>query len=243
VTDAPADAPLAGRSALVTGASRGIGLAIARALVGAGARVAMLARSADALAREATALGARAIAIPCDLTSEQQLHTALSRLRDAFGRVDLFVSNAGAFPLARIEDTPPAEFANALTLNLAAPFTLLHALVPDMRARGFGDVVTIGSIADREILPENGAYAATKFGARALHEVLKAELQGSGVRVSLVSPGPVDTSIWDAIGPEARRGVPSRAAMLRPDDVADAVVWVVSRPAHVDVHELRVGRS
>ena len=153
------------------------------------------------------------------------------------------MSNAGVFPVARVEETPPAEFARALTLNLAAPFALLHALVPGMRTRGFGDVVTIGSIADREIFPENGAYAATKFGARALHEVLRSELRGSGVRASLISPGPVDTPIWDSLDADSRPGFPSRAAMLRPDDVAEAVLWVVTRPAHVDVNELRLGRS
>jgi NADP-dependent 3-hydroxy acid dehydrogenase YdfG len=243
VTDAPAASSLAGRSALVTGASRGIGLAIARTLVGAGARVAMLARSTDALAREAAALGDGAIAIPCDLTDEKELDDALARLREGFSAIDLLVSNAGVFPLARVEETQPAEFAKALTLNLGAPFALLHALVPGMRARRFGDIVTIGSIADRQIFPENGAYAATKFGARALHEVLRAELRGTGVRTSLVSPGPVDTSIWDGIDPDVRAGLPSRAAMLRPEDVADAVLWVVTRPAHVDVDELRLGRS
>jgi ribitol 2-dehydrogenase len=243
VSDAPAAPRLDGRSALVTGASRGIGLAIARALAGAGARVAMLARSAEALGREAAAIGARATAVPCDLGSREQLTAALTRLRETAGNIDLFVSNAGVFPLARVEDTPPAEFERALTLNLAAPFALLHALVPGMRARGCGDVVTIGSVADRQILPENGAYAATKFGARALHEVLRAELRGSGVRASLISPGPVDTPIWDSVDPDSRPGFPARAAMLRPEDVADAVLWVVTRPAHVDVDELRVGRS
>lgn len=243
MSEAPAASPLAGRSALVTGASRGIGLAIARALVSAGARVAMLARSAPALRREAAALGAGAIALPCDLTSSQEVDAALARVRQEFSDIDLFVSNAGVFPLARVEETPPAEFARALTLNLAAPFALLHSLVPRMRARGFGDVVTIGSIADRQIFPENGAYAATKFGARALHEVLRLELRGSGVRASLVSPSPVDTPIWDDINPDARPGFPSRAAMLRPENVADAVLWVITRPAHVDVDELRLGRS
>jgi NADP-dependent 3-hydroxy acid dehydrogenase YdfG len=103
--------------------------------------------------------------------------------------------------------------------------------------------VTIGSIADRVAYPENGAYAASKFGARALHQVVRTELGGSGVRASLVSPGPVDTPLWDAIDPERRRGHTPRERMLKADAVADAVLWVVTRPEAVNIDELRLTRA
>jgi NADP-dependent 3-hydroxy acid dehydrogenase YdfG len=93
------------------------------------------------------------------------------------------------------------------------------------------------------VFPENGAYAASKHGARALHEVLRLELRGSGVRATLVSPGPVDTSLWDAIDPDRRPGFTPRSAMLDATAVADAVVYAVTRPGAVNIDELRLSRS
>ncbi|MGH7714074.1 MAG: SDR family oxidoreductase, partial [Gemmatimonadaceae bacterium] len=142
-----------------------------------------------------------------------------------------------------VGDLPPAVFAQTLALNLVAPYALLHAFVPRMRARGSGHVVTIGSIADRAAYPENSAYAAAKFGARGLHEVLRTELAGSGVRSSLVSPGPVDTALWDAIDPDHRAGFTPRARMLRAEAVAEAVHWAVTRRVEVNIDELRLTRT
>ena len=237
------DAPLGGRGAVVTGASRGIGLAIARALTRAGARVAMLARSADALDREAARLDGRALAVPCDLARDDDVDRALRAIDHWLGTPHVFVGNAGVFPLAAVGTMPPSDFARTVGLNLVAPYRFLHHVVPKMRARGEGHLVTVGSVADRTPYPENAAYAATKYGARGIHEVLREELRGTGVRTSLVSPGPVDTAIWDAIDPDNRPGFTKRAEMLRPEDVADAVLWVVTRPAHANVDELRLTRA
>ena len=243
----PARPPLAGRVALVTGASRGIGLATARALAAAGADVALVARTAaalDAAARElADAHGTRALPLPCDLRDPAAAARAAADATARLGPPDVLVSNAGVFALAAVERTDPAEFARTVEANLIAPFALLHALLPAMRARGAGHVVTVGSVADRVAFPENGAYAASKFGARGLHEVLRAELRGSGVRATLVSPGPVDTALWDAIDPDTRPGFTPRAMMLRPEHVADAIVYAVCAPAEVNVDELRLSRS
>lgn len=235
---------LAGRVAVVTGASRGIGLAVSRALVDAGATVVMLARGAEALRARAAELGARAIPEPCDVGDESDV----ARLADAVlardgSAPDLLVHNAGVFAIAPVHETEAADFRRALDVNLVAPFLLTRAFLPRMRERGAGHVVTIGSVADRAIFPGNGAYAASKFGARALHEVLRAELRGSGVRTTLVSPGPVDTPLWDPIDPDRREGFTPRASMLQPGDVADAVLWAATRPATVNVDELRLGRA
>jgi NADP-dependent 3-hydroxy acid dehydrogenase YdfG len=112
-----------------------------------------------------------------------------------------------------------------------------------MRAAGTGHIVTIGSIADRATFPGNGAYAASKYGLRALHEVLRAELRGSGIRASLVSPGPVDTDLWNPIDPDRQPGFTPRAQMLEPDAVAEAVLFVVCSRPDLNVDELRVSRS
>jgi NADP-dependent 3-hydroxy acid dehydrogenase YdfG len=235
---------LAGRTALVTGASRGIGLACARALGAAGARVAMLARGEDALRAAARDIGARALPIVADLARRDAARAAAADLVAAFGDApDFVVNNAGLFMLSPLERTSPETFARTLDTNLLAPFAILHVFLPAMRARGSGHIVTIGSIADRAALPENAAYAASKFGLRGLHQVLRAELRGSGVRASLISPGPVDTPLWDAVDPDRRPGFTPRAMMLPPDAVAAAVLYVLSQPPEVNVDELRLSRS
>jgi NADP-dependent 3-hydroxy acid dehydrogenase YdfG len=142
-----------------------------------------------------------------------------------------------------VEQTEPAAFRAALDVNLMAPFLVVRAFLSRMRERGHGHVVTIGSIADRSVFPENGAYAASKFGLRALHEVLRAEMRGSGVRATLISPSAVDTALWDAIDPDTRPGFTPRRDMLSPAAVADAVRYAVSRPATVNIDELRLSRS
>ncbi|MGH7623125.1 MAG: SDR family oxidoreductase, partial [Gemmatimonadaceae bacterium] len=181
-------------TALVTGASRGIGLEVARALVDEGLRVAMLARSERDLRAHARELGESAIPIACDVGDEEAVRGATARAIDALGgSPEIVVNNAGVFELARVDRAEPADFRRALDVNLVAPFLIVHALLPAMRAQRRGHIVTIGSIADRVTFAENGAYAASKFGLRALHQVLVAELHGSGVRATLVSPGPVDT--------------------------------------------------
>lgn len=235
---------LTGRSVLVTGASRGIGRAVAHALATAGARVFLVARSHGDLEALAVELGGQASAHVCDLTDAAQVATTVADIiAGAKGHIDILVNNAGVFPLAAIADTAPDTFEQTLAANLVAPFRLLHAVLPAMRARGQGHVVTIGSVADRRIFSGNGAYAASKFGARALHEVLREECAGSGVRTTLVSPSATDTPIWDPVDPDNTPGFPARASMLRSDDVAEAVLWAVTRPAHVNVDELRLSRA
>lgn len=232
---------LAGRVAIVTGASRGIGHAVARAIAGAGARVAMLARGADALRAAAEPLGA--LAVSCDVADEGAAAAALTRVREQLGEPDILVSNAGLFALAPIESQSTAGLRATLDVNLIAPFVMARALIPGMRAARRGHIVTIGSIADRVTFPENGAYAASKFGARAMHQVMREELRGSGVRATLVSPGPVDTPLWDPIGPDDRAGFTPRAQMLPASAVADAVLFVLTRDPAVNVDELRLSRS
>jgi NADP-dependent 3-hydroxy acid dehydrogenase YdfG len=234
--------PLAGRTALVTGASRGIGLAVARSLAAAGARLTLLARDRRALDIPAQELGGRAIV--CDVADPTAVERAAGEIAEHTGGApDILVNNAGLFALARVEDTTAAAFDAALEVNLAAPFRLVRAFLPAMRHRGHGDIVSIGSIADHTIFPENGAYSASKHGLRALHDVMRAELRGSGVRVMLVSPGPVDTSLWDAIDPDSREGFTPRARMLSPNAVAAAVVYAVTQPPEVDVELIRLSHS
>jgi len=234
--------PLAGRWVLVTGASRGIGAEVARRLAIDGARLALVARSREPL--EALARELAAVAIPCDVADDVAVADAVSRIAQlTHGSPDVIVNNAGSFTIQPVHETSVERFRETLEVNVVAPFSFARAFLSAMQARGHGHIVTIGSIADRAVFPGNAAYAASKHGLRALHEVLRAELRGSGVRASLVSPGPVDTDLWDPIDPDNQPGFTPRAQMLTAGDVADAVRWVVLAPESVNVDELRLSRS
>jgi NAD(P)-dependent dehydrogenase (short-subunit alcohol dehydrogenase family) len=225
---------LDGRTALVTGASRGIGLAVADALEAAGARVVRVARSVEG--RQG---GERRVELRCDVSREEEVLRLADTVRRRFGPPDILVNNAGAFVLQPLVQTTAEEFRRQLDVNLVGAFLVLRALVPAMAERG-GHVVTIGSISDHTAYPGNAGYAASKFGLRGLHETVKAEYADSGLRFTLVSPGPTDTSLWDPVDPDGRDDLPSRARMLRASDVADAVRFAVTRPPRANVELLRL---
>jgi NAD(P)-dependent dehydrogenase (short-subunit alcohol dehydrogenase family) len=224
---------LAGRVALVTGASRGIGAATAEALQAAGARVVRVARALPP--------GAGFVDLPADLTDAAQVEALAERVRREVGPPDVVVSNAGGFLLRPLERTTVADFDAQVAINLRAAFAVARAFLPMLRDAGQGSFITVGSVADHVGFPENAAYAASKYGLRGLHETLVVEFRGTGVRLTLVSPGPTDTDIWAPFDPDRREGFPRRAEMLRPADVADAVLFVATRPPHVLVDWLRLG--
>ncbi len=226
---------LRGKVAVVTGASRGIGAATADLLALEGARVVRLARSLEAR-RSGEALDVR-----CDVTEAAQVQVAADLVLAEWGAPDILVNNAGAFHLAPFEETSTADFDAQVAANLRGPWLVARAFVPLMRAGKGGLVVTVGSVADHNGFPGNAAYAAAKYGVRGLHETLLAEYRASGLRFTLVSPGPTDTAAWDAVDPDARPGFTPRARMLRPDDVAAAVVFAATRPPHVQLDWLRLG--
>jgi NAD(P)-dependent dehydrogenase (short-subunit alcohol dehydrogenase family) len=226
--------PLAGQVGLVTGASRGIGLAVADALGAAGAHVVRLARSlADATSERGTDLR-------CDLTKPDEVERAARRVLDGPGVPDIVVNNAGVFHLRPLAELSLAQFTETVAVNLTAPFLLARALLPHLVRRGRGHFVTIGSIADHLAQPGGAAYTASKYGVRGMHEVIAAELAGTGVRATLVSPGQVDTAMWDAVDPDATPGFVKRRDMLRPADVAETVLFAVTRRTGADVTEIRL---
>ena len=226
---------LAGRTAVVTGASRGIGAAIAERFQAEGATVARLARTLRAAAHDTV------LDLPCDLTQEDDVRHAAERILKQFGPPDIVVSNAGSFLLAPLERTSAEMFDGQVAVNLRAPFLVARAFLPAMRKRGKGLHLAVGSVADHQAFPDNAAYAAAKFGLRGLHEVLREEYRGTGVRCTLVSPGPVDTAVWDPVDPDHRPGFLPKRLMLRPEDVAEAVLFAATRPAHVTIDWLRLG--
>jgi NADP-dependent 3-hydroxy acid dehydrogenase YdfG len=236
VTDS---ALLHGRTALVTGASRGIGMRTAELLAGAGARVWALARSQDALHDLAVRIGGTAL--PADLEDEVSVWDAMDRLQDEIeGPPSIVVNAAGVFSLAACAVETVRDFDRHVAVNLRAPFLVVRALLPAMLERGDGLVVNVGSVAGRRALPGNAAYSASKFGLRGLHEVLLEEIRGTGVRATLLEPAATDTAMWDALDPDADPSLPDRASMLSADDVAEAVLFVATRPATVCIPLLQI---
>jgi NADP-dependent 3-hydroxy acid dehydrogenase YdfG len=239
-TQSGADAaPLRGRTALVTGASSGIGLEVARALVAAGAWVGMVARGGERLRAAADEVGGHAIT--GDVADAAGVHSLATYTSELLGDApDLVVSCAGAFSLARVAETDPDDLERLLAVNLRGPFLLARAFLPQMLRRRSGLLLQLGSVAGRVAFPENGAYAASKFGLRGMHEVLLQELRGSGVRATLVEAAATDTALWDAIDRGAHPGLPPREAMLRAADVARVVLFVAAQPPHVQIPHIAV---
>lgn len=186
-----------GRCAIVTGASAGIGAAVARALVAEGAKVALAARGAAALEQIGAELRAAAgdgvVVIPTDVADPAQAGALIERAVAALGGLDILVNNAGANRRGPIEDFSAAELSQVVQVNLVAPIVLTRLALPHLRRRGGGSIVNVASLAGVLPVGRQAVYSATKFGLRAFTLALEEELQGTGIRASVVSPGPVDT--------------------------------------------------
>ncbi|HET9635740.1 MAG TPA: SDR family NAD(P)-dependent oxidoreductase [Gemmatimonadaceae bacterium] len=235
---------LNGRTAVVTGASRGIGGGIAAALGAAGVRVVMIARSEATLGTRAAGIDG-AIPIVADVRDPSSVEKATDRIRSELKAApDILVNNAGIFSVAVAEETGADQFVDTLNTNLVAPFLFVRAFLGDMKQRGSGHIVTIGSIADRTIYSGNVAYSAAKYGLRAVHEVLRTELRGTGVKTSLISPAATNTDIWNDVTVTDPVNHPhSKRPMLEPEDVVAAVLYALTQPDHVNVDELRLSHS
>jgi NADP-dependent 3-hydroxy acid dehydrogenase YdfG len=242
---------LAGRTALVTGASSGIGAETARALAAAGAALVIAARRRDrldALAAELEGRGAAVLAVPTDMRQEEDIVRCFAAARERFGGVDVLVNNAGLGRAAPISSASSELWREMLEVNVLGLAIATREAIRDMERRGTaGHVVNVASMAAHRVPgPESGMYSATKFAVRALTEGVRQELRArqSAIRVSLVSPGYVATEFADVFAgrPGALEALQARlkVKMLDGRDVAQAIVWVLTQPAHVEVHDVLV---
>jgi NADP-dependent 3-hydroxy acid dehydrogenase YdfG len=215
---------------LITGASTGIGAATARQAAQAGFRLVLAARGADKLEALAAELGGpdRALAVPTDVTEWEQNVVLVDAALQRFGQLDVAFANAG-FGAARgwLNETPEHWREMVLTNVLGAAYTV-RAAIPAL-TESSGHVLMTGSVAGRRAIP-GSLYSATKWAVTAMSEAVRADLNGTGIRTTLISPGQVDTPFFDNPG-EGR---------LEPDDIARAVLYAVSQPPHVDVNELLI---
>lgn len=228
--------PLLRRRALVTGASSGIGAATAIALARAGAHVVLVARNKDKLAAVARECpGSSSIAL--DVRDAGACESALAGLD-----LDLVVNNAGlALGVDKLPAGDTSEWSTVIDTNVKGVLHIVHATLPAMVKNGRGDHVILGSVAGRQIYPGGNVYCATKHAVRAIYESLRLDNAGSGVRFTTVDPGMVITDFSRVRfrgDTEKARAVYQGLDPLKPEDVADAILWAVTRPPNVNVGEI-----
>ena len=224
-----------GQVAIVTGAGRGIGHAIATALAREGATVVLAARTRQQLAETAAIResGGAALAIPTDVTQDAAVEAMVEQAIAELGRVDTLVTAAGAASFGPVVGTKPGDWDAILAVNLRAVMVCCRAVLPVMIRQRRGTIINVASIAAQRAIPGAAVYTATKAGVVGFSRVLAEELRAEGVRVGVLVPGAVDTPLWDTI-PNS----PDRSRMLRPEDVARAAVLMASLPPGAALEEL-----
>ncbi|HEY0154624.1 MAG TPA: SDR family oxidoreductase [Longimicrobium sp.] len=234
------------KTVLITGASAGIGAACARAFAREGVRLVLAARRTErlqALAEELRAAhGTECHLIALDVRDGEAVAEALGGLPAEWAEVDVLVNNAGlGRGMEKLQEGTPADWDEMIDTNVKGLLYTTRALVPGMVERGRGHVVNLGSVAGHEVYPGGAVYCATKHAVDAITRGLRMDLLGTGVRVSTVDPGMVETefSVNRFRGDEERaRRVYAGMTPLTPDDIADAVLWCATRPPHVNIDEI-----
>jgi len=238
---------LAGRIALVTGASSGIGAAAAEALAGEGATVALVARRADrleSLVNQIEERGGKAIGLPGDVTDEKVAQGVVSETLGRFGRLDILVNSAGIIDSGGVESTDTARYRRVLDINLMASLYTSRAVIAPMRAQGRGDIINISSVAGRRAAVLFNAYSASKFALTGMTEALRQEVGRHGIRVCIIEPGATTTEVSAGIAdPNYRKFISehvSKEGAMKPEDVAAAILLVVCLPQRANVSQLLI---
>jgi NADP-dependent 3-hydroxy acid dehydrogenase YdfG len=237
--------PLDGRVAVVTGASSGIGEATVRALSEAGASVALGARRADRLQKLADSLEGRSLVHEVDVSDEEQARGFVQAAHDELGGLDILVNNAGVMLLGPVAGQDPDEWRTMIGVNLLGLLYCTHAALPLLTGSGGGDVVNVSSVAGRRADAGAAVYNMTKFGVHAFSEALRQEALHADIRVTTVAPGFVETELQGhntnpVVRQAMERSREQIGEVLRPEDIADAILHAVTRPPHVCVNEIVV---
>ena len=229
-----------GKVAAITGGASGIGLATGRALLEGGATVVLVDRDKAALDRLTAELGNKCIAQVTDLLDGQSCDAMVPELLNRTGRIDILHCNAGSYIGGDLSETDPATIDRMLNLNVNAVMKNVHSVIPHMTERGSGDILVTCSVAGHSAIPWEPVYSASKWAMTSFVQIMRRQMLPHGVRVGQVSPGPVASALLADWPEENLRKAKEAGALLDPSEVADAVIFALSRPRNVTIRDMVV---
>ncbi|WP_127901235.1 SDR family oxidoreductase [Solirhodobacter olei] len=229
---------LTGKVAAITGAASGIGLECARTLMAAGAKVVLIDRAEDRLRQLCAELGPQAVPLVVDLLNPGEVSAMLPRIVEAAGGLDIFHANAGAYIGGDVVEGNPDDWDRMLNLNINSAFRSVHAVLPHMVAQKSGDIVFTSSIAGIVPVVWEPIYTASKFAVQAFVHTTRRQVSKHGIRVGAVAPGPVVTALLDDWPKAKMEEALASGSLMQPQEVADAVLFMVSRRPGVTIRDL-----
>ncbi|WP_182084163.1 SDR family oxidoreductase [Aureimonas sp. ME7] len=234
------DERLQGRVALVTGASSGIGRATAQLLAGEGASVVLVGRSAERLGRTAGEIEGEALAIAADLAVPGEVDRAVAEALARFGRIDILLPNAGLYIPGDVAEGNPERWEEMIAVNVSSVFRLVRAVLPGMIERQGGDIVVTSSISGHQAIHWEPIYSASKHAIQSFVHGLRRQVSKDRVRVGAVAPGIVLNELWGYDDPAAIEAKVEAREGLRSEDIAEAILFMLTRPPHVTIRDLVV---
>lgn len=231
---------LNGKIAAITGAASGIGLATTRALIDAGATVVMIDRDESALTRLTEELGELAVAQVTDLLDADNTAVMIEQILDKVGHIDILHCNAGTYIGGDLEETNSATIDRMLNLNVNAVMKNVLDIIPHMKARCTGDIIVTCSVAGHSAIPWEPVYSGSKWAVTCFVQTMRRQLLKHGVRVGQVSPGPVASALLADWPEENLRKAKESGSLIEPEEVADAVIYMLSRPRNVTIRDMIV---
>jgi ribitol 2-dehydrogenase len=231
---------LEGKVAAVTGAASGIGLASTRAMIAEGARVVLVDRDSTALDTACAALGDSAIPLVIDLLDPASCATLMPAIEKLTGRLDIFHANAGTYIGGDLIEADPAGIDRMLNLNVNAVMKNVHDVLPHMIARGSGDIIVTSSVAGHYPVPWEPVYSASKWAMTCFVQTVRRQVNKKGIRVGSVSPGPVISALLADWPEENLRKAKESGSLIEPTEVADAIIFMLSRPRNVTIRDVVV---
>jgi ribitol 2-dehydrogenase len=229
---------LDGKVAVVTGASTGIGRAVAAELLGCGADVVIAARSQERLDEAAAALGPGCAAVVADVTRADDVRRLIDGTLESHGAIDILVANAGVYVGGDLWESDPEALDRLLTTNVNGVVRTVREILPHLLERGEGDILVTSSVSGHQAIHWEPVYSASKHALQAFVHTLRRQLIGSGVRVGAIAPGVVLNDLWGVSDPAEIAAKVARGEGIRSEDVADAVAYMLTRPRHVTIRDL-----
>ena len=229
---------LDGKVALITGASTGIGRAVAQELTARGALVVIAARSRERLDEAVAALGAACTAVVADVTRAEEVRRLVERTIESRRRIDILVANAGVYVGGDLWESDPEAIDRLMTTNVGGVVRTVREVLPHLLEQGEGDVLVTSSVSGHQAIHWEPVYSASKHALQAFVHAVRRQLIGTGVRMGAIAPGVVLNDLWGVSNPAEIEAKIARGEGIRSEDVADAVAYMLTRPRHVTIRDL-----